>query len=219
MELSAPALWINQTFNSFDVGITTFVHKLQELAGPFFTPFFECVSILGKGGIFLILLSLLLMFFHPTRRFGTAMLLGLALGAIVTNLILKPWIARPRPYADQASVYYQYWLTVGQNVESDKSFPSGHTTAAFDSMVPVCLISKKKRLKAIAICFMILMGIARIYLCVHFPSDVLGGAIVGIAAGCLGTVIAKKLPRKWYSWDALEKRHTKQQTGKHEIVK
>ena len=152
MELSTPALWINQTFNSFDVGITTFIHKLQELAGPFFTPFFECVSILGKGGIFLILLSLLLMFFRPTRRFGTAMLLGLALGAIVTNLILKPWIARPRPYADQASVYYQYWLTVGQNVESDKSFPSGHTTAAFDSMVPVCLISKKKRLKAIAIC-------------------------------------------------------------------
>ena len=43
MELSAPALWINQTFNSFDVGITTFIHKLQELAGPFFTPFFASV--------------------------------------------------------------------------------------------------------------------------------------------------------------------------------
>ena len=200
MDITAPALWINQSFAGFDLGITTAVHRLYELAGGFFTPFFEGVSFLGKGGIFLILLSLALLFYRPTRRFGTAMLLGLAIGATITNLFLKVWIARPRPYADEASMFYQYWLTVGQNVESDKSFPSGHTTAAFASMTAAFILGKTK-VKIPAVIFAVLMGIARIYLVVHFPSDVLAGIIVGIAAGCLGVLIAQKLPRKWYHWD------------------
>jgi len=234
MEITAPALWINQTFAGFDTAVTTAVHKLYELGGPFFTGFFEGVSLLGKGGIFLIVLSLALALYRPTRRFGTAMCLGLAIGALVTNLVLKPWIARPRPYADQASIFYQYWLTVGQNLESDFSFPSGHTTAAFDSMTPVFLLGKKKH-RVLAVCFAVLMGIARIYLCVHFPSDVLGGLIVGLLAGCIATIIAKKLPRKWYSWDFKkqqaqpepapvqepepEPEAQPQRRGKHEIVR
>lgn len=213
MELSAPAQWINQIFAGFDVSVTTAVHKLYEIGGAFFTPFFEGVSFVGKGGICLIILSLLLMFYRPTRRFGTAMCFGLAIGAVVTNLIIKPWVARPRPYVDQSSIFYQYWLQVGQNVESDKSFPSGHTTAAFDSMTPVFFLGNK-RLKALALCFAILMGIARIYLCVHFPSDVLGGILVGILAGCLAVLIAKKLPQVWYEWEIGKK---EVQRGKHEI--
>ena len=226
MELTAPALWINQTFSGFDAAVTTAVHKLYEWGGAFFTPFFEGVSYLGKGGIFLIVLSLILMVNRPTRRFGTAMCFGLAIGAIITNLILKPWVARPRPYADEASIFYQFWLLVGQNLESDKSFPSGHTTAAFDSMMPVFLLGKRRH-RIIAVCFAVLMGIARIYLCVHFPSDVLAGMLVGIFAGCIGTLIAKRLKRKWYTWDLREKLPQKQpqqaqgpqQRGKHEIVK
>jgi len=212
MEITAPALWLNQSFANFDLSITTAVHRLYTLAGGFFTPFFEGVSFLGKGGICLILLSLVLMFFRPTRRFGTAMLIGLAIGATITNLFLKVWIARPRPYADETSMFYQYWLTVGQNVESDKSFPSGHTTAAFASMTPVSILCRK-RYKIAAVVFAVLMGIARIYLVVHFPSDVLGGMIVGIFAGCLAVLIAQKLPRKWYQWDRIQRK-----TGKHEVI-
>ena len=213
MEISAPAQWINQTFAGFDVSVTTAVHKLYEIGGAFFTPFFEGISFIGKGGICLIIMSLLLMLYRPTRRFGTAMCLGLAIGAVVTNLIIKPWVARPRPYVDQSSIFYQYWLQVGQNVESDKSFPSGHTTAAFDCMTPVFILGNK-RLKALALTFAILMGIARIYLCVHFPSDVLGGMIVGILAGILAVLIAKKLPQTWYEWEFGKK---EAQAGKHEI--
>lgn len=202
MEITASAQWINTTFVAFDETITSAVHNLHTAAGGFFTPFFELVSFFGKGGICLILLSLCLLFFKQTRRFGTAMLLGLAIGAIITNLGLKIFIARPRPYADQNSLFYKLWLTVGQNVESDKSFPSGHTTAAFASMTPV-IIMGKPRYKIAALCFAILMGIARIYLVVHFPSDVLAGMIVGIFAGCIAVLIAAKLPRRWYEWDAL----------------
>ncbi len=213
MEITAPAQWINQTFAGFDAAVTTAVHKLYENGGAFFTPFFEGISFIGKGGICLIIMSLLLMLYRPTRRFGTAMCLGLAIGAVVTNLIVKPWVARPRPYVDQSSIFYQYWLTVGQNVESDKSFPSGHTTAAFDCMTPVFILGNK-RLKFLALTFAILMGIARIYLCVHFPSDVLGGIIVGILAGILAVLIARKLPQVWYEWEFGKK---KVQTGKHEV--
>ncbi len=213
MEISAPAQWINQTFAGFDVSVTAAVHKLYEIGGAFFTPFFEGISFIGKGGICLIIMSLLLMLYRPTRRFGTAMCLGLAIGAVFTNLIIKPWVARPRPYVDQSSIFYQYWLQVGQNVESDKSFPSGHTTAAFDCMTPVFILGNK-RLKFLALTFAILMGLARIYLCVHFPSDVLGGMIIGILAGILAVLIAKKLPQTWYEWEFGKK---EAQTGKHEI--
>ena len=205
MEITASALWINQTFAAFDTGITTAVHKLYDLAGGFFTPFFELVSLFGKAGIFLILLSLALLIYKPTRRFGTAMLLGVTIGAIFTNLCLKVYIARPRPYADESSLFHQLWLTVGQNLESDKSFPSGHTTAAFASMTPVFILGKS-RAKCAAIIFAMLMGIARIYLVVHYPSDVLAGMFVGIFAGCLAVLIAQKLPRKWYTWDVMEKK-------------
>lgn len=201
MELTAAALWLNTTFAAFDQSITLLVHQLYTMAGGFFTPFFEFISLLGKGGIFLVLLSLALMFYRPTRRFGTAMLFGVAIGALFTNVFLKVIIARPRPYADESSIFYQLWLLVGQNVESDKSFPSGHTTAAFSTMTALFLMGNKKY-SWTAFIFAFLMGLARIYLVVHFPSDVLGGIIVGLVAGCLGALIANKLPEGWYgSWN------------------
>lgn len=212
MEISATAAWINSTFASFDVGITTAIHGLYEVAGGFFTPFFNFISFFGKGGIPLILIALALIIMPRTRRFGTAMLLGLAIGAIITNCCLKILIARPRPYVDESSVFYQFWLLVGQNTESDKSFPSGHTTAAFAAMTALFLVGDK-RVSWTAFIFAFLMGVARIYLCVHYPSDVLAGMIVGIIGGALGAVITYKLPAKWYKLQFY-----KRKVGKHECL-
>ena len=210
MTETASALWINSTFAGFDAAITTAIHHLYEIGGGFFTPFFEFISLLGKGGAFLILLSLLLTFYRPTRRFGTAMCLGLALGALVTNCCLKVLIARARPYADESSIYYQFWQLVGMHTESDKSFPSGHTTAAFGACVPVFLIGRK-RISWTALLFGLAMAVARIYLCVHFPSDVLAGFVVGTLAGCCAVIIASHLPAKWYEMNFI-----KQKKGAHE---
>ena len=180
MELTAAALWLNTAFAAFDQTVTSAIHRLYETAGWFFTPFLELISLLGKGGAALILLSLCLIFFRRTRRFGTAMLLGLTIGALCTNLFIKVVIARPRPYADENGFFYPLWQMMGMHVESDKSFPSGHTTAAFASMVPVFLLGKK-RVSWTALIFAVLMGISRIYLVVHYPSDVLGGWCLGMA--------------------------------------
>ncbi len=205
MTVTAAALWLNSFFAQFDAAITLFIHRLYEIGGGFFTPFFEFISLLGKGGIFLIVLGLMLLLSKRTRRCGTALLLGIAVGALITNCCLKILIARARPYADENSLYYNLWLLVGQNVESDKSFPSGHTTAAMAASTAV-FFSCRKRYSWTAFLFAILMGIARIYLVVHFPSDVLGGFIVGFIGGSLGALIMNKLPDKWYSLNIIKEK-------------
>lgn len=199
IQLTAAALWLNTVFVSFDEAVAVLVHKLYEIAGPVMTPIMEFISFLGNDGICLIIIAVFLMIFKKTRKYGTAMLLGLAIGALFTNLWLKVVIARPRPYVDQNSVFYQIWTVMGQHTESDKSFPSGHTTAAFASMVPLFILGRKK-ISWLALVFAVLMGISRIYLGVHYASDVLGGIIVGSMAGILGYLIAKFLPRKYYDY-------------------
>lgn len=196
-QLTAAAQWLNSTFAGFDEGVTLAVHKLYDLGGGFLTPLMNFISFLGKGGICLILLSLILMAFVKTRRFGTAMLLGLAIGALFTNLYLKVAVARPRPYADPAGVFYPLWQMMGQHMESDMSFPSGHTTAAFASMVPVFLLGNKK-ISWTALVFAFLMGVSRIYLVVHFPSDVLGGLLVGTVAGVIAVLLIRFIPEGYF---------------------
>lgn len=128
MELTSAALWLNTTFAGFDAAVTTAVHKLYELAPGFFTPFMELISLFGKGGIFLIILSLVLTFFKKTRRFGTAMCLGLAIGALFVNLYLKVVIARPRPYVDQSSVFTSSGPWSGSTSRATKASPPATPT-------------------------------------------------------------------------------------------
>ena len=212
MEMTAAAAWLNTTFANFDQSITTAVHRLYEVCGSWMTSVMELISLLGKGGIALIVLSLVLLVIRKTRRFGTAMLLGLAIGAVVVNLWLKVVIARPRPYADINGFYYPLWQMMGSHTESDYSFPSGHTNAASACMVPAFLLGKKSW-SWLCLLFAFLMGVSRIYLVVHYPSDVLGGLIMGTLAGLLGVLIMKHLPEKWYSW-SLKKEDS--QKGAHE---
>lgn len=197
MVMNAAAMWINSTFANFDLALTLLIHKLYDIGGSFFTPFFEFISFLGHDGIPLIIMSVILMLFKKTRRFGTAMLLSIGVGALITNCCLKVLIARARPYADTSSIYYKLWQMVGMNTESDKSFPSGHTTAAFAFSMAIFLTCNKK-VSWTAFIFGILMAISRIYLVVHFPSDVVAGILVGIVGGLIGTLIAMKIPSKFY---------------------
>ena len=73
MELTPAAYWLNTALAGFDQSVTGAVHQLYLSAGGFFTPFFKLISLLGKGGIFLIILSICLMLYKKTRRYGTAM--------------------------------------------------------------------------------------------------------------------------------------------------
>ncbi len=202
MTLSAPALWLNTAFADFDAQMALFFHRLYEIGGGFFTPFFDFISLLGKGGVFLIVLSLVLMLRKNTRRCGTAILLGISAGFLLTNCCVKLIVSRPRPFSDESSIFYQLWLKVGQSIEHDKSFPSGHTAAAMAASTAV-FFTCDRRWSWTAFLFALLMGIARIYLVVHFATDVIGGFIVGFIGGVLGYIIMMKLPAKWYSLDII----------------
>lgn len=197
MTINAAGSFINSLFAQFDLAISTFIYNLFYPLGSFFTPFFEIISDTAKAGIPLIIISLILIIYKKTRRFGTAMLISLAIGAIITNCILKIVIVRPRPYADELSWFHKAWLTVGMNTESDNSFPSGHTTAVFSFCTAIFLCGNRKKSWPIYF-YGLAIALARIYLMVHFPSDVLAGIIVGFIGGTLGTLIASKFPYKWY---------------------
>ena len=97
-------------------------------------------------------------------------------------------------YADNP-VFMAWYNFAGAHIESDKSFPSGHTTAAFEIGVAMFLVLKKK-FSWIFPVISVLVGLSRIYLMVHYVTDVLGGVLVGTFAGIMGFVIMNAIMKK-----------------------
>lgn len=190
--MSGAALWLNRIFASFDYAIGSAVHGFAESTHGFFTPFMNFVSFFGKGGVAILIAAFLLLLFRKTRKTGVCIIAAFILGVIVTNLILKNLIARPRPYSDAGSAFYEWWRFAGSVEEGEFSFPSGHTTAITAALTAVFFTCPKKY-SWCGYIFCILMGISRIYLGVHYASDVLGGLIAGFAAGWLAFVFIEKL--------------------------
>lgn len=130
------------------------------------------ITMLGNGGIFWILLSLILWIPPKTRKCGISMSLSLLLCGILGNVILKPWIGRIRPYDINTAIELLLPAL------SDFSFPSGHTYAAFAGAVTLFLFYKKSG--AAALILACLIAFSRLYFYVHFPTDVLAGMVMGI---------------------------------------
>ena len=176
--------WLNQAFFGFDKSAFILMNNLQKVAGGFFSPFCEFISFFGEGGIFLIILSLVLMLFRKSRRVGASMLLAIGVGALFTNVILKNVVARARPF-NASSLYNAFWIEAGASSVSEFSFPSGHTTVFMTSMTALFLSTNKKKSWVVYI-FVVLTGFARVYLIVHYLTDVLAGLLVGGATGIIG---------------------------------
>ncbi len=185
---SAAAQWINSTFKNFDYKILEFYSNLHASSfGKVLDVIVECFTRLGDGGIFLILIALLLMLFKKSRKVGMGMLGGIIIGALFTNIAIKNIVARPRPYCT-TETFWNWWTAVGHGLESEFSFPSGHTTSAMAALTPVFCFCNKKKSWAVFL-FVIALGATRNYVMVHFPSDILGGIIVGGIAGLISYFI------------------------------
>lgn len=171
------------------------MHRLQTNAGGFFNGFCKFVSFFGKGGWFFILSAFVFLFFKARRKEGLGMAFALIIGALLTNILLKNIVARARPFNRENAPFYEWWLAAGANPEDSYSFPSGHTTAAFAAMVAFFLLGDK-RYSFTGLLFAVLMGFSRIYLIVHYPTDVLAGFVIGTVAGIAGYFLSKLCYRK-----------------------
>ena len=179
--------FLNTVFAGFDGAIFQALNSLAISAGDFFTPFFRVISLLGTKGLLFIVTGLVLLLFAKTRKMGFTMLFAIAIGALFTNVILKDLVARPRPFT--TAEYEQFWIQAGKIFEDEFSFPSGHTTATMAAMTALFLTANKKW-SWIGFIGVILMGISRIYLVAHYPTDVIAGIIIGGIGGVLGCFIA-----------------------------
>ena len=188
-QLTSVASWLNSTLESFDNVILSLLHNLALSAGDTFTPLFKGISLLAEKGILFIIIAIVFMMFRKTRKLGICMFGAIACGAIITNFVLKDLIVRPRPFIANET-YKLWWEAAGAVLEDGFSFPSGHATATMAAMTAVFLCCNKKY-SWIGFIFVILMGISRNYLMVHYPSDILGGVISGLIGAVIAYYITK----------------------------
>lgn len=169
----------------FDFWFAEMANRLLHLTNGTLTPIFRFATWLANAGIVFIVIATFLLLFRRTRKAGLVALASMFFGFLVTNVILKPAVARPRPFLDETSPFYSFWLEAGSLPESGYSFPSGHSTVSCAFAVSLFLCGKK-RISWLSFLIPLLIGFTRIYFDVHYASDVLMGFVVGSICGGLG---------------------------------
>lgn len=170
----------------FEIKILDFIRN--NLSCPFLDTFFKNYTQFG-GVMFMVALSAVLLMIKKTRKTGLNTALALIIGIIVSNLIIKNIFDRVRPYDFNKAVK----LIVPP--EKDSSFPSGHSMSSFAVAVSVWLHNKK--IGAAVFCFAALIAFSRVYIYVHYPSDVLVGIFIGVMSAIVGKYLSDKISEKY----------------------
>ena len=193
MSLTAEALWLNSFFSGYDMAILSFAHRMAELAGSVLTPLNRIITLLGEKGILFFLLAVVLMLFPRYRRTGVCIFGAVCCGALITNIILKDPISRPRPF-ETVDQFRQWWQFVCAPAEDGFAFPSGHVTAAASGVTGLCRMRGKRWFIPGAI-WVLLMMFSRNYLMAHYPSDVLFALLIGVFSGFVAALITQLIFR------------------------
>ena len=178
---------LNQLAVSFDLPILDWIQA--NLTSPLGDKIWPIITLFGDDGIFWIALAVILLFFPKTRKTGLGMGIAMALGLLVCNIILKPTVGRPRPYDYQEELGVIIPLITERM--HDISFPSGHTIASFEASVVILLNHKKAGIAALVLAFLI--AFSRLYLYVHYPTDVIVSIFLGTAFAFLGNFLSGKV--------------------------
>lgn len=191
--------WLDTTFAGFDWSVFSFFGKIQNDILTFLATAFTSMGAVSYTVLFAIL-GLVLILFKKTRKLGLALVIAIALGTLLTNLLFKPMALRIRPYNTLQNVgdFLKWYTGAGMLAESDYCFPSGHTTAATEIAIVLCLCHGshgKKRIAWIFPLIAVLVACSRVYLMVHYATDVLAGLVIGLIAGFVGYYVSRAIVR------------------------
>lgn len=165
----------------------TILNWIQEnLANPTLDALMPPITHLAEMGIFWLLLGAALMINRDYRKQGVAVISSVALAGLLANLVIKPLVNRMRPFEFDPAMM----LLI--EAPGSSSFPSGHSAASFAAATVICFMPIKWYWKVAAVTIAALIAFSRMYLYVHFPSDVLGGTLLGITSGLIVVFIGRK---------------------------
>ena len=176
---------------SFDLPILDWI--AANLWCPVLDVLMPVITLLGDAGIFWIAVAVLFIFTRKYRKIGIGMMFALMMGLVICNICLKPMIARIRPYDFQLQ-YFAKEIPLLVNGMHDFSFPSGHTIASFEAAVVILLGNKKLGIPAMILACLI--AFSRLYLYVHYPTDVIVSIILGSILALIGWYLAQKVMDK-----------------------
>ncbi len=168
--------------NQLELTVLNFIQEhMRTAVGDVLMPI---VSLFGEAGIFWTSLTVIFLISKKHRKTGILMAVSLLLDVILCNGILKNLVARTRPYDINTAIS----LLVRK--PSDYSFPSGHTAASFAAVT--ALFFAKEKYWYLTLVLAILIALSRMYLYVHYPTDILGGVLVGIICGITAYLLTRK---------------------------
>ncbi len=185
---------IDNVFYNFDLWVFNFFGSMQNTfltyVAKFFTTFGDEAFVIPMAVV-----AVVLCLFKKTRKYGFTLLFAIAIGTIVTNVVVKPMALRIRPYNTlQGNAEYLAWyMGAGSLSESDYSFPSGHTTAVTEMAVAlfICFRKDKKKIAWLFPVLALCTAGSRVYLMVHYATDVIAGLIVGTLAAVIAYLLMK----------------------------
>lgn len=136
------------------------------------TKFMKFFSISANGGVIFFILSMMMLLSDKYKKMGYAVIATVLAHSLICNVFVKPIIRRIRPFDRYSDI-----TVLLDKLPKDYSFPSGHTGASFAFATTVFLYDKK--LGVLAYILAILIAYSRMYLGVHYPTDIIGGIILG----------------------------------------
>ena len=162
------------------------LYSLQSLHNPVLDKVMFFITTLGNAGFVWIVITILMFIFCKDKRCAWTSTGALLLSVLMINLILKNLVSRARPCWIDTDV-----ILLLKNPK-DYSFPSGHASASFATAVSILQYAKYRRQGIAALILATLIAFSRMYFFVHFPTDVLAGAILGVLEALLAAFLVKK---------------------------
>lgn len=188
--------------------------EIQGLHADWLTPILKFICDITMHGELWIAIAIVLTIYPKTRKVGFTMMCAMILGSITADFILKPLIQRPRPFqqflengwivteineegkqmvvfVNKATLGFDFYI---KKIPSDWSFPSGHSVCGFAASTALFTRNKKAAIPAYIVASVIAFG--RLYLFVHFPTDVITGICIGVFGGIISFFIVNAIYKK-----------------------